>query len=561
MFNRILVFLFVLFIGHQSKAQTQYAFRVSFKDKKETTFDLSKPNAFLSSKSIARRDLQSIAIDSNDLPVVQKYIDSVLRINDGIYHSRSRWQNNFVILVADSTKIGISRSLSFVKEITYVAIFLSPIHNVLNKRNEKGIQTIQPISSLFRTTGGIGYYGDAYDQIKLANGDYLHGKGFRGKNKTIAVIDEGFNLVNSLPGFDSLRKTGRIVDTYNFNLDTNDVYGYSNHGTQVLSTMAGILDGSYVGTAPDASYALYVSENGSSEQPFEMDNMVAAMERADSIGADIISISLGYNTFYIGTLDQSLSIPDIDGKSTIVAKASNVATQKGMLVVASAGNEGGNSWKRILTPGDADSALTCGSVNNSKIIASTSGRGPNASGIIKPDVCMLGAPGIVFNTSGTTSSVGGTSIATPELAGLAACLWESKPNATPYQLRKVIKESGHIASSPNNDLGYGVPDFGNAYKALNLPKLKDSLLYNMVDFSPNPVNEKAKVFINVTNPQGAIKWRIIDYLGKELTKGELLNNNNLVSFEIELGKSIPTGNYLFQIQSKDIDTIIKFQKL
>jgi hypothetical protein len=555
---RLFLFSFLILFGFCATAQKQYAFRISFAHKKETSFDLTNPSAFLSSKAIARRTTQSIAIDSADLPVVSLYIDSVLKLSNGIFHSRSRWQNNCVILVEDTSKIAALRSLSFVKSTKYIAVFLTPLHFFTSTNTKKEEGNKSEDGNNWRTTGSIAYYGDAYDQIKLANGDYLHDNGFRGKTKLIAVIDEGFNLVNTLPGFDSLRTTGRIADTYNFNLNKADVYNYSAHGTQVLSTMAGIITGNYVGTAPDASYALYVSENGGSEQPYEMDNLLAAMERADSIGADIITISLGYNSFDIGGLNASLSLTDIDGKSTIAAMGANTATAKGILVVASAGNDGGTAWNKILTPGDADSALTCGSVDINKTLAPTSGKGPNAAGRMKPDVCMLGAPGVVFNNSGTTSSVGGTSIATPELAGLAACLWETNPKATPYQIRKAIRESGHIASSPNNQMGYGVPDFGKA--SLSLKKVLDTLTANNIYVFPSPFTEKITVKVIGTSSKGVLKWSICNIQGQNIMEATKPYTDSSFMFEITPPGNMPIGFYLLQLNNQDYNKTLKIIK-
>lgn len=540
-----LVFLTSAFCSApQALAQNQYAYRISFSDKNSTTYTLTHPSDYLSMRALARRSLQAISIDSTDLPVCARYVDSVLHVTHGILHTRSRWQNNCIVLLNDSSSIPLIRSLSFVRAAQLVAAFSSPLHYL---RSDTAITTKQlPHLPPMRSTSGVAYYGDAYDQIALANGYALHDKGFRGAGKMIAVLDEGFYLVNSLPGFDSLRLSGRIVDTYNINLDTSYVYAYSAHGTEVLSTMAGILNGQYVGTAPDASYALYITENAISEQPFEMDNLLAGMERADSVGADVISISLGYNTMNIGAQNADLSLSDIDGKTTVAARAANTATQKGILVVASAGNEGNTSWDKILTPGDADSALTCGSVDINKIHAITSGNGPNAAGILKPDVCMLGAPGIVLNNSGTTSAVGGTSIATPELAGLVACLWQTKPNATPYELRKAIRESAHIAASPNNQLGYGVPNFAKA----NLSFSTCVCLPDSIYIFPNPFADHFRVqFQGLTN--SLIQWRVVDLLGKLILQGTANDNIPTNYIDISLPIHIPGGIYVLQLLSQE----------
>ena len=540
-----LCLLAALLLSTKLNAQSQYAYRISFTDKNKGTADIHVPATFLSAKALNRRSLQHLSVDSTDLPVAQTYIDSVLKLTSGKFHVKSNWLNQCVILVNDTTTIHHVRNTSFVKNVTYVAGFSSPLHMVAKTFDEPLFGTSATGKrSLLKTTGGIGYYGDAYDQIYLANGQYLHDKGYRGAGKTIAVLDAGFNTTNTLAGYDSLRLTGRIVDTYNFKLDTSDVYGYSDHGTEVLSTMAGIITGQYVGTAPDASYALYVTEDVLSEQPYEMDNLVAAMERADSIGVDVISISLGYNTFDGGIGD--LSYADIDGKSTVAAKGANAATSKGILVVSSAGNEGGDSWDKILTPGDADSALTIGSVDMSKTHVSSSGNGPNAAGQIKPDVSMLGAPSMVFNSGGTISAIGGTSLATPELAGLAACLWGAKPMATPYELRDAIRKSADHAASPDNHIGYGVPDFGVATQSLSYldPPI---LVSGIPTVYPNPFFDKIALNIYALS-SAQMDWNITDLQGKSVLSGKvgLLNGmNNL--FEISIPGQFPSGMYFLHI--------------
>jgi serine protease AprX len=539
-----LCLLAILLLSTKLKAQNQYAYRISFTDKNGVIADIHTPSTFLSAKALNRRSAQHLSIDSTDLPIPQIYIDSVLKLSSGKLHVKSHWLNQCVILVNDTSNIKYVRSKPFVKGINYVAGFTAPLHIMARVQDEHSSIPINRNRSLLKTTGGVGYYGDAYDQISLANGQYLHDKGYRGAGKTIAVLDAGFNTTNTLAGYDSLRISGRIVDTYNFKLDTSDVYGYSDHGTEVLSTMAGIITGQYVGTAPDASYALYITEDALSEQPYEMDNLVAAMERADSIGVDIISISLGYNTFDGGIGD--LSYSDLDGKSTIAAMGVNVATSKGILVVSSAGNEGGGTWDKILTPGDADSALTIGSVDISKTHVVSSGNGPNAAGQIKPDVCMLGAPSMVFNTSGTISAIGGTSLATPELAGLAACLWEAKPSATPYEIRNAIRKSADHAASPDNHIGYGVPDFGIATQSLSY--LDPPILVSAIPVVyPNPFFDKIALSIYALS-SAQMDWNITDLQGKSVLSGKvnMMNGTNNL-FEISIPDKFPSGMYFLHI--------------
>lgn len=466
-------------MGGDATAQKQYAFRISFTDKVGAP-STSNPLVFLSQRALDRRVAQGIAVDSVDRPVSPVYIDSVLKLTSGKRHVVSKWLNTFVVLLNDSSKIITLQSQSFVKEVKYIAFFPSGLHKP-SGNNAEG-EELEPQE---KTTGTAAYYGATYDQTKALNGDYLHDLGYKGEGMLIAVFDEGFRYVNSGPAFDSMMKEGRLIDQHNFVLDNNTVFDYSSHGTYSLSAIAGNIPGIYVGAAPRAQFALYCTEHGSTEQPIELDNLVAALERSDSVGADVVSISLGYNEFFTPvpyTLDYAT---ELDGKTTVAAKGVNIATSRGMLIVPSAGNEGNNSWKYILTPGDADSALTVGNVNINKQPASASGFGPNAAGTIKPNVCVVGQPAALMLSNATPASVSGTSFATPQLAGWAACLLQSTKDPTPYKIRTAIEQSAHIYTTPGGQLGYGVPDFRKAFDFLHV----DSPVATSSDWlqvSPNP---------------------------------------------------------------------------
>jgi serine protease AprX len=498
-FMRIILFFTLGFLIHINTiyAQPQYAYRFTFKDKLNNQADLDQPHSFLSNRAISKRKIQQIKIDSTDLPVSQNYIQQILTTTNGYFHCTSKWMNTFVCLLNDTLLVEDALQLSFVSKAEKIAHFVTPIHFFRSK--EQTNSTIIPNETNranFRITNDQQFYGNAYDQINLASGQSLHNLGYTGKDMIIAVMDDGFMNVNNMKAFEHLRNNNRIIDSYNFVTDTNDVYKISEHGTVVLSTMAAKLENLYVGTAPEASYALYVTEHNATEQFFEMDNLAAAIERADSIGADISSISLGYNNFYLQGEDRSLTYSDIDGKSTFAAQSVNMASAKGMLMVVTAGNDGATAWKKILTPGDADSALTCGNVNNQKKISTTSGRGPNSAGIMKPDVAMMGTGSIVVGGNDIPTTVNGTSISTPELAGLAACLWQSKPTAPAYQIKEIIKKSAHIALTPNHDMGYGVPNFDSAFRLLH--PIEDCINCDSLEvkIGPNPFSNQLKLIIN-----------------------------------------------------------------
>jgi len=123
---------------------------------------------------------------------------------------------------------------------------------------------------------------------------------------------------------------------------------------------------------------------------------------ADSLGADIISSSLGYSTFDNSVDNYTPSM--MDGKTALSTRAADLAAATGMVVVISAGNSGNDpSWQIITAPADADSVLAIGAVTRTGEYASFSSKGNSADGRIKPDVVAVGSGTAICNTSGFAS--------------------------------------------------------------------------------------------------------------------------------------------------------------
>jgi hypothetical protein len=229
---------------------------------------------------------------------------------------------------------------------------------------------------------------------------------------------------------------------------------------QCLSVIAANIPGAFVGTAPKASFYLYRSEDDRSEKLIEEFNWVCAAERLDSAGGDIISSSLGYSVFDGGVGNHSYA--DLNGDKTIAARGADMAARKGILVVASAGNSGNESWKYINTPADGDSVLAVGAVDASGAVAAFSSYGPAADGRIKPEVASVGVSTILQGANGAVASGNGTSFSAPNIAGLAACLWQGFREATNMEVIAALQQSGSAAGTPNNRIGYGIPDMQKA---------------------------------------------------------------------------------------------------
>lgn len=544
-FYLIALVLFLLaFSGISGKAQAQgpqYIYRVGFTDKAGSPA-LSNPAAFLSARALSRRARLGIAVADDDRPVSPLYTDTTLQLTGGILHTASRWRNEITILLSDTLGLAALRAKSWVSAVEPVGYYPGGLH-LKTTPVPAGQNPTLPPNRFLKTTANAAYYGATWTQTQLVNGQALHDAGYTGSGMLIAVIDEQFRGAENHPGYAALRQSGRLVDTFNFILrSTTGLYSGSSHGNSVLSDIAGYEPNTFVGAAPDASIAMYVSETQGSEQRVELDQMISAMERADSLGADIISASLGYNTFDFPA-GSDFSFSQLDGKTTSVARAANLATAKGMLVVVAAGNEGNGPWRMLLTPGDADSALTVGSVASNGTPSGFSGYGPNAAGRVKPDVCGMGQDAAVYNTSGGYFIGSGTSYATPQLAGFAACLWQAVPNKRPGEIREAIVRSAHRYTTPDAQLGYGIPNFAQALQALGVPATKPPISGNLTAFY-NPVNNHIFLF----GDTGAVELSLYDLSGRKIREDKVrFSGNNVVEWSPEA--SLVGGMYLLYYQT------------
>lgn len=533
----------------------QFAYAVYFRDK-QGSLSFSDSSRFLSARALQRRAVQSIRIDSSDLPVSQAYVDSVMRISNGVLHGKSKWLNLCVVLITDTNSLVTLRAKSYITRVQLVGSYATRLHNrqTNTEGNPKWKNSIRAKSTAFNA----GYFGGTWAQTQLVKGQYLHEKGFAGKGKHIAVFDGGFTAVNTHRGFDSLRFQNRIIDVHNFVLDTNTVYTYDDHGMAALSTMAANVVDTFVGAAPQAQYALYVTEDGQSEQLIELYNFLLATERCDSIGIDVISCSLGYNTFDNPDDDLVFS-RDCDGRTTVAAKAVNMASAKGMIVVTSAGNDGLSPWGKVLTPGDADSALTIGSVTGNGSEVYSSGKGPNASGVVKPDVCALGELSAVLTLSGYGQRAG-TSFATPQIAGWVASIWGAIPTVKASVIRKAIRSCASQYNSPTAQMGYGIPDMQCV--GIQLAILQGSDTSNLYNDITLPFQPNRAIFLDVKAQQATqLQYVLCDITGRVLGHQILPIAEGKQRLIISDVADFPTGMYILSAQMGQEKRVFKIIKM
>lgn len=428
---------------------------VTFSDKGQNVNSLDRPEDFLSPRAIQRRQRHGAPVTIADLPVDPGYLEQIRAAGAKIHHT-SRWLNAATVLCSED-KFPILQAMPFVQSVEFVGKYFSPA-----KKKSDWVYKDSLSSNLISETP----YGYAFGQISMLQGDSLHKMGFRGQGMLIAVLDGGFDNSDVMPFFDSLRLHDRLKYHQDF-VDGDDfVFESSSHGSQVLSLMGANIPGLMVGTAPEAIYACLKTEDVRGEYRVEECNWIAGLEYADSLGADVVNSSLGYSTFSDIGMDYTYN--NMDGRTSISSRAADLAFERGMIVVTSAGNEGASKWKHITAPADAINTLTIGSVDSNGDHSKFSSKGPSADGRIKPDVAAPGSWTPVAATSSFRVTAGsGTSFSAPIVAGLVACLWQAFPEKTNREIIEAIKKSAHQYDSPDYKLGYGIPDFARAFSILN----------------------------------------------------------------------------------------------
>ena len=505
--RRWLVLAVSVLLGLNSFGQNPQKFWIGFEDKYNTPFTLSDPIQFLSQRSLDRRTNQGIALDEKDLPVDPNYVAQVSAVGASILH-QSKWFNGVSIELQDSADITIINALPFVQNWVPV--------NRLSGRSSVSDKFGQTILNKNSNGGAPPLdHGTGFNQIDMINGVPLHQQGFLGNGMTIAVLDAGFNNVPLLAVFDSLMNEGRVLATKDFVDGDNDVYGHSSHGSQVLSTMASYWPGEFIGTAPKANYILLRSEDAGSEHIIEEDNWVAAAEYADSMGADIINSSLGYTTYDDPSMDHSYS--DMDGNTTRITQGADLAASRGILVVNSAGNSGESAWYNIGAPADGDSVFAIGAVNPDGIYAEFSSKGPSADGRVKPNIVAQGAATVIANLNPDaeepTQTGNGTSFSGPVIAGMLACFWQAFPELTNIEIMSVVEQSASHFTSPDEFVGYGIPDFSLAYLITSDFEPEGTDNDELISVYPSPfIDELRAAFYPSHNRE--ILLRLIDSQGK-----------------------------------------------
>lgn len=534
----LVLFVFFVINYFSSFGEEKYRYLVLFKDKNNSPFSLNKPEAFLTRKALDRRAKNQIVINQQDLPVSPAYLNEIAALGATVLYPL-KWINGALVKMTPSVKNQVLLNQNVVG-LYYPFALDSTIANIPTRLS-------QSVNSQKEQTS-VYDYGQSNTQIVQLGLDHMHSAGITGNQVLITVLDDGFFRTPTLPVFKNLIDESRLVGTLTTSPDRKTVFEKGNHGTNVLSVMVGLYETMLIGGAFNATIALAQTEEFESEKLVEEVNWLRGAEWADSLGTDIIQSSLGYTEFDLPFYNHKYD--QMDGNTTLVTKAANWATERGIICVISAGNEGSSPWKFISAPADAKDILSVGAVSSNLSKLSFSSFGPTYDSRIKPDLSALGSGVRAADVDGSYGFYTGTSFSAPLVASLVAGLIEQFPKTPAATLRNILRKSASQGTSPNNNLGYGIPSYEKAVQMLRLVLSTQEPTDPTISIFPNPIemggtvrlssNQSADYEVEIWNIQGQI-------VNQFTWKGEEKN--------ISLGP-IRSGKYFFRIKSASLLKIV-----
>ncbi|NIF06329.1 S8 family serine peptidase [Chryseobacterium sp. Tr-659] len=527
--------LFCFLTGYLNvSAQTELVF-VYFTDKPNKAAFYANPLSELSQKSLNRRTALGISLNDQDAPIEQSYLQNLQNLGFTVI-DYSKWLNGAAVNATPAQKT-ILQAQPYVQSIESFARNTSPVVKMTPGK-------WQDDASINKTLTTFNY-GSGSGQIDQVNIRPLHLAGYTGTGISIAVIDAGFPTVDTGAAFSRLWNGNHIKAAYDFVTKTNDIYNasLSTHGSVVLGAIGGYLEDTFVGAAPDADFYLYRSENATVEIPEEEMYWIEAAEEADRKGVEVITSSLGYNVF--DDTRYNYTYADMNGSKSFIARGAGIAAEKGIFVLAAAGNAGQQPWHYLTTPSDNAKVFSIGSVDSAGTASGFSSFGPNSLGVVKPDGSAQGT-GTTTVYNNATIIVNGTSISTPIAAGGVACLIQAFPTMDREQMRTKLRQTASLYPNHSDQTGYGILNFGSLYNmVLNTSEIVKKETFTLF---PNPV----KSILNIASDQEVQSLEIYDNLGRSIRK-----SNNQKSIKVE---DFPKGTYYLKIQAKNKTYYEKFLK-
>lgn len=499
-------------------------------DKENVATSIANPISILTQNAINRKAAHNIPIDERDVPVNENYITQLKGQTGITVMAKSKWFNAVYVIGLETDNIHDLEGLGFVESIDFADKNLNVDSRVSMNANKFEIEeTLVNFS-----------YGSAQNQVEMIGVDHLHVSDYTGEGIVVAVLDAGFPNVNTMGAFQRLRDNGDLLGGYDFVGRNDDVFEFTGneHGTRVLSDMAGFVEDEFVGTAPDASYYLFRTEDSAGEMPVEESYWVEAAERADSLGVHIINSSLGYR-FYDNE-NYSYAPSDMNGNTTFITKGANIANEKGILVVNSAGNSGNSAtWPIVGAPADASGVFSIGAVDFEGNYASFSSQGNASQPTQKPDVVTQGLASAVVSSANEIVNSNGTSFSSPIMSGGIASLWQALPDASHEEIKQYVRMSASQFNTPDFFLGFGIP---NLELALDIGLSLSEEEFVRFNVFPNPVNDVLNIQIPTNTEPTNLK--IYNVLGKLVLEIDISESETKLDVS-----SMASGVYLMSFES------------
>ena len=536
----LLLIMVVASIVMQAQIATNI-YWVQFTDKANSPYSIDRPEEFLAPRSIERRTRLGIKVDEYDLPVNPEYLQAVADCGAQILNP-SKWLNGVSIYTDSDAVVNAINSLDFVETVRNCP-------NNPEAQRDKALWLANETMVSGKSVIYRDFYGGAHDQVYQIKANELHDMGFDGAGVYVAVLDGGFVGTPDQTCFDNMREEGRLLGIRDYVFGSESVYSQSTHGTSCLSTMAAYDPNNMVGTAPKASYLLIHTENSDSENIVEEYNWVSGAEYADSLGIDVCSTSLGYIDFDMPQWDHPVS--HFDGHTAPMTIGAEIAASRGIICTNSAGNEYAG-YCTLGIPADAEHIITVGAVDASGYRADFSSTGPTYDGRIKPDVMAMGQA--TYVATGYPSwqpyyNGSGTSFSNPVLAGAVACLRQAFPDASVQQICDVLRAAGNNTNNPDNNYGYGIPDFKLAYDMLMNSVNEIEMVNSLFSVYPNPAQGEVKILLR--NDTYVTNGTIYDMTGRVV-----VSSTNIDELEAVLN-NLESGVYTVKVDSESGSQTLK----
>ena len=495
---------------------------------------------YLSARALERRVRRGTAPSSTlDAPLSPVYLEALRR--QGITPLvQSRWLNA-VSARLDERQRDAVRKLPFVRELRPVAQARpSTVHE-----EEAAPAPLTPFAHRLTRLD----YGNSETQLDAINAILPLERGINGDSVRIGFLDTNFDGFQH-PVFAQAVNEGRVLADSNF---TGLPPQGSRHARSVASIAVGFMEGELIGPAYGAQVIGATTEFTLSETNQEEDNWVAALEWMESeMGVDVVNSSVGYNEFDAG--QQSYTTADLDGDTAITTRAADRAAALGVVVVTSAGNEGNDPWRLVLTPADGDSVIAVGAVTSGGVKVGFSSFGPTADGRFKPDVAAMGSGVYLVTSSGNFGTGSGTSFSSPLVAAVACQILQVNPDLNPIEVRDILRATASQAENPDNALGWGIIDADAAIaRAEELATATEDEApipdaFEVLSPYPNPFSDQTVFEIRAPANAGFARMSIYNLLGQRVGvpfEGTLNPGVNQIVFQ---AATLPAGLYLYTLE-------------